>query len=62
MKKRFIAGAVCPQCKQVDKTVFYDDEQQQRFRECVACGFIEKLEEPPVEPGSGVEKIRLIDR
>jgi Zn ribbon nucleic-acid-binding protein len=46
----------------VDKTVFYDDEQQQRFRECVACGFIEKLEEPPVEPGSGVEKIRLIDR
>ena len=40
MKKRFIAGAVCPSCKQIDKLVIYrvDDET---YRECVHCGFKE---------------------
>jgi hypothetical protein len=49
MKRRFIAGAQCPKCEQQDKIVMYDDEQQQRWRECVACGFKDILvdQEPP---------------
>ena len=45
MKKRFIAGAVCPECKQQDKLVMYDDELHQRWRECVSCDFRERLVE-----------------
>jgi len=51
MKRRFIAGAVCPQCALQDKLVMYDDEDGQRVRECVRCGFSDVLvEEPPAEP------------
>ncbi|MEP6389738.1 MAG: YheV family putative zinc ribbon protein [Halioglobus sp.] len=38
-KRRFIAGAVCPRCAQMDKIVV-DMETDQR--ECVACGFSEQ--------------------
>lgn len=37
-RRRFIAGAVCPRCAQMDKIVV-DLETDQR--ECVACGFSE---------------------
>jgi len=40
-KKRFIAGAVCPRCGEMDKLVSYSNEQD-TFKECVACGFEEK--------------------
>ncbi len=43
MKRRFIAGATCPECKQMDKLVMFEDEEKRRFRECVACGFKEEL-------------------
>ena len=43
MKRRFIAGAICPECEQLDKVVMYDDDLQQRWRECVACGFKDLL-------------------
>lgn len=46
LKRRFIAGAVCPACEQMDKVVMFDDENGQRWRECVACGFSDKLVEP----------------
>ncbi len=36
--RRFIAGAVCPSCKQMDKMVVDLDTDH---RECVACGFSE---------------------
>ncbi|SFL94164.1 YheV family putative zinc ribbon protein [Marinobacter zhejiangensis] len=36
--KRFIAGAVCPRCAEMDKIVMYATEEGQ-FRECVACGY-----------------------
>lgn len=49
MKRRFIAGAVCPECKQQDKVVMFDDESHQRWRECVSCGFKELLEEEPAD-------------
>jgi len=40
-KKRFIAGAVCPRCGEMDKLVSYSNEQD-TIKECVACGFEEK--------------------
>ncbi len=39
--KRFIAGAVCPKCAEMDRLVSYRNEEG-TFKECVACGFIEK--------------------
>lgn len=39
--KRFIAGAICPRCAEMDKIMMYEEEEQQ-FRECVACGFRDK--------------------
>ena len=39
--KRFIAGAVCPKCAEMDRLVSYTNEDG-TFKECVACSFIEK--------------------
>lgn len=39
--KRFIAGAVCPKCAEMDRLVSYSNDEG-TFKECVACGFIEK--------------------
>ena len=39
--KRFIAGAICPRCAEMDKIVMYEVDEVQ-FRECVACGFKDK--------------------
>ena len=36
--KRFIAGAVCPRCSEMDKITMFEEDGTQ-FRECVACGF-----------------------
>jgi len=37
--KRFIAGAVCPKCSEMDKLVMYKNEDDRETRECVACGY-----------------------
>jgi len=39
--KRFIAGAVCPRCGEMDRLLSYSDESG-TFKECVACDFSEK--------------------
>lgn len=39
--KRFIAGAVCPKCAEMDRLVSYTNDEG-TFKECVACGFLEK--------------------
>lgn len=39
--RRFIAGAVCPRCAEMDRIVMYSNEKGQ-FRECVACGFADR--------------------
>ncbi|VUD64179.1 hypothetical protein TDB9533_03261 [Thalassocella blandensis] len=39
--KRFIAGAVCPQCQEMDRIVMYREDNDE-YRECVSCGFKEK--------------------
>jgi uncharacterized protein len=40
--KRFIAGAVCPQCRAVDRIVVEQHEGVRR-RRCVACGFTDTM-------------------
>ncbi len=42
IKKRFIAGAVCPRCSQMDKLVMYQQEGKS-FRECVSCDFKDEM-------------------
>lgn len=37
--KRFIAGAVCPRCAEMDKLVMFVNDQDQQVRECVRCGY-----------------------
>lgn len=37
--KRFIAGAVCPRCAEMDRLTLYTAEDGVQHRECVACGF-----------------------
>lgn len=39
--KRFIAGAVCPRCGEMDRLVTYTSEEG-TFKECVSCDFSEK--------------------
>jgi uncharacterized metal-binding protein (TIGR02443 family) len=41
IKKRFIAGVVCPKCGEMDKIRMYRDEDDTELRDCVACGFTE---------------------
>jgi uncharacterized metal-binding protein (TIGR02443 family) len=41
--RRFIAGAVCPQCRAVDRTVLEEREGGDRRRRCVSCGHAETL-------------------
>jgi len=36
--KRFIAGALCPQCQCLDKIVVYSLNEV-KMAECVSCGF-----------------------
>ncbi|NRA43022.1 MAG: YheV family putative metal-binding protein [Pseudomonadales bacterium] len=62
LKRRFIAGAQCPKCEQVDKIVMYDHEDGFRYRECVACGFKDQLDahdNTPQELGTRVNQNRL---
>ena len=40
--RRFIAGAVCPKCAEMDRLVTYINEEGS-FRECVSCDYVNKL-------------------
>ena len=40
--KRFIAGAVCPRCAEMDKLVIYKRDGKD-FRECVNCDFGDEM-------------------
>jgi uncharacterized metal-binding protein (TIGR02443 family) len=52
-RRRFIAGAVCPRCGQMDRIVVDFDTDR---RECVACGFSEAR---PGDPPSGEMPTRV---
>ncbi len=45
-KKRFIAGAVCPKCAELDKIVVYNRDGKD-FRECVSCGYSDEMHFSP---------------
>ncbi|MGR6871958.1 YheV family putative zinc ribbon protein [Pseudomonas sp. HK3] len=55
--KRFIAGAVCPKCAEMDKLVMYKNEDGRDVRECVACDYsdIMKSEEEMVADAKAAE-------
>jgi len=46
--RRFIAGAVCPRCGQMDKLIV---DTETRTRECVACDYSEAR--PEDDQGAG---------
>ncbi|MFP3976721.1 YheV family putative zinc ribbon protein [Marinobacter sp. KMM 10035] len=50
--KRFIAGAVCPRCAEMDKIKMFTDDAGEQIRECVACGFTDAISdaEQPENP------------
>jgi uncharacterized metal-binding protein (TIGR02443 family) len=45
-KKQFIAGAVCPECNDMDSLVLFVDDQR---IECVSCDFIQTSEQRDAE-------------
>ena len=47
--RRFIAGAVCPKCAEMDKTVMYTNDAGEEVRECVSCGFFQTSTEQAEE-------------
>lgn len=49
-QKRFIAGAVCPRCNEMDKIVVFSEDGKD-YRACVNCDFKEQmfLQSPPRE-------------
>ncbi len=49
MKKRFIAGAVCPACKEQDKIMVFYNKKNNMVKECVRCGFTEELDETKLD-------------
>ncbi len=54
--RRFIAGAVCPKCAEMDKIVV---DMETNRRECVACDF---SEERPTEGGVQQELNTRVNR
>ncbi|MDN6319512.1 MAG: YheV family putative zinc ribbon protein [Marinobacter sp.] len=50
--KRFIAGAICPRCAEMDKIMMFTDDSDEQIRECVACGFTDAVSdaEQPTNP------------
>lgn len=59
--RRFIAGAVCPKCAEMDKTVLYRVSETEQVRECVRCGFKETLRDDVAlaEPETRVNQPRV---
>ncbi|MFC3679284.1 YheV family putative zinc ribbon protein [Bacterioplanoides pacificum] len=47
--KRFVAGAVCPKCSEMDRTVLYTSDDGDEVRECISCGFKQTASEQAAE-------------
>ncbi len=63
IRKRFIAGAVCPQCDVVDRIVVEVVLEQVSAaelsrRRCVACGFADEFGQAPRTGTAGVPRGR----
>lgn len=73
--KRFIAGAICPRCAEMDRIRSWE-QNGIRYRECVSCDFFEQLaiedetapelttrvNQPREEPSrEDVQPVRILD-
>lgn len=47
--KRFVAGAVCPKCSEMDRTVIYSNDDGDEVRECISCGYSQTASEQAAE-------------
>jgi uncharacterized metal-binding protein (TIGR02443 family) len=50
-RKRFIAGAICPVCKQQDTIMVYFEQEIEQIA-CVACDYHDRRPEAVKEKGS----------
>ena len=59
--KRFIAGAVCPRCGELDKLTMYTSDAGEQVRECVRCDYSDRMTEdgPVDELGTRVNTPRV---
>ncbi|MFU8813753.1 MAG: YheV family putative zinc ribbon protein [Pseudomonadales bacterium] len=56
--RRFIAGAICPQCRAMDR-LFIERDQGVPRRRCVACGYADELPDAaPLEPATRITRRR----
>ncbi|WP_029654897.1 YheV family putative zinc ribbon protein [Marinobacter daepoensis] len=53
--KRFIAGAVCPRCAEMDKIMMFTNDHGKQIRECVACGFTDAMSEQASTAATEIE-------
>lgn len=63
-RKRFIAGAICPQCAKADRIVVYRQDNKD-YRECVACDFFEEMDltlmrAAPETPNTGSDNQQIV--
>lgn len=61
-KKQFMCGATCPACHEIDKIqMWYEDGVP--HRECVACGYIDKLDADgqSIPLGAGQDEVEAPD-
>jgi len=58
-RRRFIAGAVCPRCAQMDKIVVDLDSDT---RHCVSCGFSEDRPQENSASGQGSQAKEVLTR
>ena len=54
-RKRFIAGAICPQCKKQDTIILFGQQNEQHIA-CVDCGFLQFKREEPTQTKEAVVK------
>ena len=58
MKKRFIAGAICPKCAEQDTMLAYEDvERKVMVRECVQCGFTVEISTVVNQPKEMITRV-----
>ncbi|MDK8462434.1 YheV family putative zinc ribbon protein [Marinobacter sp. SS13-12] len=60
--KRFIAGAVCPRCAEMDKIMMFTTDDDDQVRECVACGFTDAVSDAPPAPANPELETRVNKR
>ncbi|WP_320822086.1 YheV family putative metal-binding protein [Reinekea sp.] len=63
MQKRFIAGVVCPKCGALDSIRAVNDTQEQvLIRDCIDCGFTDRLSTGVNEPKEVTTRITADDQ